>query len=216
VEAITGLDYWKTHVLTNNHFKEVPDSYSCFAKLRAANPEYWLGCIFSKDKHTGDEPGEPWRPLKEWAAQGGLNYYYNASANGKALNIAQTNQRLNAALAKMKRPAVLFCHWADPDITGHKFGMDSQEYCQSIIELDNTLGQAYAVMQPDVVLIYSDHGFDGAGQRGHNNAPHGLFASNLPINACGARRDVAYTLLRILRLDPDGYHPRLNGKSLLG
>jgi len=218
VEAITGLDYWKTKVYTNVNFKEVPVKWSAFWKIKNAYPGNWCGCIFSKPEHTGDRPGRPWNPLRNWALSGGLNYYYNFSADeslsGGDATIEQTNARLAEALAQFSAPGLMYCHWAEPDATGHTDGMDSPAYRDRLRQLDDALGTAAAAVNPDLVVVYSDHGFNGPGEYGHGFAPEGFLAASVPLASGGVRRDVAYTLMKMLGLPAEGFTPILCGKDL--
>jgi hypothetical protein len=215
VEAITGLDYWKTKVYTNTLFREVPAKWSAFWKIKNAYPTYWCGCIFSKGEHTGDAQGRPWRPLKDWALAGGMEYYYNFSVEDLAdVTIEQTNARLAEALSLFTAPGLLYCHWAEPDCTGHLEGMDSEPYRACLRQLDDALGTAVAAITPDVVVVYSDHGFNGPGETGHAFAPNGFLAASTPLLANGVRRDVAYTMMNILGLPVASFSPRLCGKDL--
>jgi hypothetical protein len=219
VEAITGLDYWKTGVRTNSAYKEVPVRWTAFWKIKNILPSYWCGCIFSKTFHTGDAPKEPWRPLGDWASSGGLDYYFNARQRGTAtesLTIEQTNFYMDEALSSFKSPGLLYCHWAEPDEAGHVAGMDSDLYRQRIRRLDEALGRAY-VISPDLVFLYSDHGFNNPGSSAHGYAPHGFLASSVPVfnnPSNGVRRDVAYTLLKILGLPVETFSPTLCGKDI--
>jgi 2,3-bisphosphoglycerate-independent phosphoglycerate mutase len=133
----------------------------------------------------------------------------------KDMTIEKTNAELAKAVAGFKSPGLFFCHWAEPDVTGHKSGMDSEPWCERIIELDKTLGKLTEAIKPDFVLIYSDHGFDGPKSRQHNHAPHGFVACSRTLACGGVRRDVAYTVLTVLGVPLDGPDHTLCGKSLI-
>jgi hypothetical protein len=212
VEALTGLDYWITQVYSNDKFKEVPKEYSLFWRIKETYPNYWCGCIFSKGVNTGDSQGEPWRPFGDWARHGGIEYYANHLV---PMSMEQTNTHLTRAISQFEYPGIIYCHYKQPDTSGHAEGMDSTPYRSKLRELDNALGWALHSLFPDFVIIYSDHGFDAPGKHTHDHAPHGFIAGNMSLAANGQRRDVARTIMGLLSLPVKTYEVHPDGKSLL-
>jgi hypothetical protein len=214
VEIVNGLEYPQTGVLSNKRFKEVARDYLFFYRLKAALPSYWCGCIFSKTAHTGDGLGKPWHQLRTWTLAGGMELYRHASDVGHPLSVAETNGFLSDALSGYGPPGLLLCHYAEPDETGHDSGLDSPEYLHELVLLDQALGWATSAMQPDIVIVCSDHGFNQPGARIHSDAPHGFISCNLGLVANGVRRDVGYTVARMLGVPLETLSPPLRGKDL--
>ena len=213
VEALTGLDYWTTKIYSNDEFREMPKRYSLFWKIKKAYPHYWCACIFSKGVHTGDGPGEPWANFGDWAKNGGIEYYANNSPI--LMSSDETNIHLTYAMHQFEYPGLIYCHYKQPDIAGHVKGMDSYLYKERLRELDNFLGWTLSYLNPDITILYSDHGFDNPGEHTHHHAPHGFVASNMPLIANGQRRDIAFTIMDLLSMPMKTYETPLDGKSLL-
>lgn len=109
----------------------------------------------------------------------------------------------------------IYVHFADPDHTGHRYGRGSAEWNAAMIRLDAHLGYLRDRLHPEVVLVYSDHGFDAPGARTHSHAPDAFLASNLALQPHGNRWDVVPTLCEVLELPWKTYRPWLLGRSLL-
>jgi phosphopentomutase len=152
--------------------------------------------------------------LRAWARSGGIEFYRNATDAEHPLSIVETNVLLSRALGSYRAPGLIFCHYARPDSTGHRKGMDSPEYLGALVSLDQSLGWARAATQPDIVIVCSDHGFNGPGTTVHDNAPDGFISSNLALVNNGVRRDVGYTVARMLGLPVETLDPPLRGKDL--
>jgi len=212
-EVLTGLDDWKTKVFTNAKYKEVPKEWFLFWKVKQTFAGYWCGCILGKFQMS-DGYGQPCRQLGLWARAGGLDHYYNCKDKGNSLTLEETNTRFQVALSEFQHPGLLYCLWAEPDLSGHKACMESALYQSALSQLDASLGIALNSVSPDYIFIYSDHGFDDPGINHHKNAPNGFLASNIPMSPYGIRRDLAYTLHKILQMPVEQCEPRLSGKDL--
>ncbi len=210
-ELINGLDCDASGIFTNEKFRPLLLADILFYKLALAKPQYYGACIWSKRGNTGDQPGYPWHEMRGWALGGGLDYYKCAQFTN--LSLEATWLHLQRAVYMCTHPGLVFCHYSYPDTTGHRSGADSKEYLQKMVKLDGQLGWAMELMQPDVVFVVSDHGFDGPGTFDHRNAPDGFIASNLPLTANCVRRDFGFTLHQLLGLQTE--QPPLRGKSIL-
>lgn len=219
VQLLTGLEYTQSKVYDNKLFQPVSLTKTPFYKLALDRPYYCQMLILSKFTHTGDILNRPWRQVGDWAKAGGMDYYRSPMTN-PAFTLEQTNSYFIQACTQFTHPGLLICHWAEPDETGHDTGMDSSEYLEKLITLDALIPTAIDLVQPDVLIVTSDHGFDNPGAHGHGCAPNAFLASNLPLKEGCIRRDVGYTLHTLLGLsihlpaDPKGYQPWLHGKSI--
>lgn len=77
---------------------------------------------------------------------------------------------------------IIFLHFRNPDSVGHRFGVNSQEYHDQIIEDDIQLGRLLvAIGGRDVVLyVLSDHGFGCPEIYNHKCSPNTFIVSNDP------------------------------------
>ncbi len=90
---------------------------------------------------------------------GGLDTFVipeNAKAAGIGAAVAE--------LLKKQPPNLVFIHFADPDSTGHQFGVNSPEKMQALADCDQALGvirtaiAAAGIVDSSVVILTSDHG----------------------------------------------------------
>lgn len=69
-----------------------------------------------------------------------------------------------AGLLKQRQPNLVFIHFADPDTTGHAFGVDSPEKMKALAGCDRALGviraaiAAAGIADSSVVIMTADHG----------------------------------------------------------
>lgn len=113
-----------------------------------------------------------------------------------------------------------FFHFGDPDAAGHKYGENSQEYSNAIIEVDKWLGRiieklkTLGVYEETRIYVTSDHGFD-EGKTSHSMAPYVFLATNdAEIKRRGDQRDIVPTILTRMGVDPSKFNPPLPGRLL--
>lgn len=90
---------------------------------------------------------------------GGLDtFVLPEDANAKGIAAAVTE------LLKKTQPNLVFIHFADPDTTGHKYGVDSPEKMQALADCDQALGvirsaiTAAGIADSSVLILTADHG----------------------------------------------------------
>lgn len=90
---------------------------------------------------------------------GGLDTFVipeNAKAAGIGAAVAE--------LLKKQQPNLVFIHFADPDSTGHQFGVNSPEKMQALADCDQALGviraaiAAAGIADSSVMILTADHG----------------------------------------------------------
>lgn len=90
---------------------------------------------------------------------GGLDTFVipeNAKADGIGAAVAE--------LLKKQQPNLVFIHFADPDSTGHQFGVNSPEKMRALADCDQALGvirtaiAAAGIADSSVMLMTADHG----------------------------------------------------------
>jgi hypothetical protein len=101
-----------------------------------------------------------------------------------------------------------FVHLTDPDAVGHSYGWESEEYFDSIIEIDGLLGRIFDLVDGDprfsnktYLVVTADHGGSGtdhadAANPEHYTVPLYVWGSGVPAGA-----DL-YLLNQSTRLDP--------------
>jgi len=225
-EIETGLPIPVTGIIDNTIYNsKILGGWTIYGLLRKAYPNCWLSTIHSKIAHTGDRivnnQKEPFYFLKKWALGGGMDRYVSPSTLKltAGLTIAQTHgfllEHINSYLQSGKTGGLIFAHFKEPDEFGHLYGMGSSQWNDSVVQLDQILGEAVALLNPGSIFVISDHGFNAFGLKSHSNAPLGIIASNVPLKDDGIRCDFPPTLLALTGITPDGSTPALYGKSLL-
>lgn len=118
-------------------------------------------------------------------------------------------------LSKMSRNHYNFTllHLADPDVTGHTYGWHSDEYIESIVEMDALLGKIFDLIETDsilknntVLIITSDHGgykrkHSDASEPNNYTIPFYVWGAGV---ACGVD---LYQLNKLTRKDPNKERP---------
>jgi hypothetical protein len=161
------------------------------------------------------QPGEPYlythTALDDWEI-------------GLETNEAVGDRALAAIERYTGRPLLLFVHFAVVDHQGHRFGENSAQYEDALIDCDAWTGKILEALAKvgrlpgTPVFLSADHGFD-EGLNSHKDAPSVFLASNLvglePDGRTVDRRDVAATMMDVLGLGPGAGEPALEGESLI-
>jgi len=207
-----------TGILTNEPKKSLPAGYSVFERVKGLKPDYYIVGGTAKPTNVGDMLG--------FMAQG---TYYNKNGFDRFENRwgliekypplmngdDSFDERLLAA-ALNSPPFLYMFHFTDPDDVGHKYGVNSIQYRQAIINSDKATASIYYKLASSnpIIIITSDHGFGKPTFYNHKEAPNTFIASNIKLrNAYEV--DVAPTIYEILEIDTNQFTPKLNGKSLI-
>lgn len=226
-EVLTGLSYAVTGIKTNDDFdSKIAPEWTIFGIIRRSFPDAFISAIFSKYRNTGDlmvgSRHQPYYYLAQWAKSGGMNAYFNASEIGRELTTEETraaaNRQIDQFFEWQKNTHTwqyfIYVHFAEPDHTGHQTGMGSAEWNASVVQLDAILSELRDRLRPEVVLVYSDHGFNAFGSKDHGWAPKAFLAATVTLQPHGMRWDVLPTICDILGLPWKTYQPALLGRSL--
>lgn len=228
-EALTGQPHYVTGIYSNDNYNsKITPEMTIFGKIRRLAPGTFIGVKFSKARHTGDsrkyQKGKgayqykPWYHLKVWAkGQDNLTYLSPRVTTKYGDNLEETAADFKRILddAEARPSYFLFCHWGDPDHTGHVYGMGSPEWDGTMEALDAELGKAVAQVRPDIIIVFSDHGFDDFAMFRHPRAPNAIIASNVPLQSHGLRWDLVPTIMDMLGFDHTKEVPVLMGRSLV-
>ena len=150
VSMLTGVGIQKHQILWNDWNPNRPKLSvpTIFQLARARGLTTAL--IAAKDK------------FKTFQQAGGQDIFMipeNAKAAGIAASVA--------GVLKKQQPNLFFIHFADPDTTGHKYGVDSPEKMHALADCDQALKviceaiTAAGIASTSVMILTSDHG-------GHN------------------------------------------------
>jgi hypothetical protein len=119
-------------------------------------------------------------------------------------------------------PCLVFLHFADPDVAGHRSGHDSPEYRQAAELCDAWVGRVLERIRADgledrtLVYVVTDHGFDPHGNN-HLWAPHSWLVTNdRSVARNGDLYDVPATILSALGVARAPELPGLRGAPLDG
>jgi len=227
-ELESGLGNAWTRVFSNENFNsQLQGQWTIYGILREIYPNCWLSLIHSKRDHTGDQQTangryQPFYYLRQWALEGGMDRYVSACLVKPSGGIFLEETRnyllehINAYLTSGKVGGMIFVHFQAPDPQGHQYGMGSSQWNSSVVRIDEILGEAINLFQPDIIFVVSDHGFDGFYKTTHSNAPYGVILSNLPLKRGGGiRTDFVPTVLDAIGIPVEDRNPELLGSSIL-
>lgn len=213
----------------------VPKGITIFERIKQLCPEYRILGATGKSTNVGDLLGFPggkyWRDcVGEEPPPRGERLYHNMSGfdvfDDRAGLISDYEPDMHVgekfragprylALAENRPPFLYMFHFADPDHTGHEYGVKSTQYRDAIINCDQLTGEICNKLAPSnpIIMVTSDHGF-GTPEFGHHDNPNTFIASNFQLkrNACEA--DVAPTIYQILGIDITQFTPTLYGEPL--
>lgn len=226
VQILTGYDAEVSGTTANDNYSPIPDGYSLFEKVENDNPDIKTVFLAAKIDNLGGKcknevkedgktelAGEPWCNVKYK-----VDYFQNGlkesdTTGSKALEMIEKYQ---------SDRFLLFVHFAEPDGAGHKYGENSLEYSDAIIENDAWLGKIISkltelnLQKKTMIYVAVDHGFD-EGEKSHINAPFSIYAMNdQSVVRSADRRDIAPTILKKfgITLNKKGTIPVVDGTSL--
>jgi predicted AlkP superfamily pyrophosphatase or phosphodiesterase len=208
-QILTGYDPEVTGVYSNRDFSPIPEGYTIFERLENYFGDDDVVTIFIGGKRNNIR--KPYEKVKK-------HFDVYEVGLGEASNVGSLALEL---LERYKdKRFFAFFHFREPDIFGHRYGENSDEYTYGMITNDEWLGIILAKLRElglyerTYIYVTADHGFD-EGKRSHRNAPYIFLATNDPrVIRNGDRKDIAPTILERFGLDLNGIHPPLNGKPL--
>ncbi|OGD62312.1 hypothetical protein A2215_03705 [Candidatus Berkelbacteria bacterium RIFOXYA2_FULL_43_10] len=226
VQILTGYNSEVSGTKTNDNYSPIPSGYSLFEKVENNYPEIKTIFLAAKIDNLGgkckDEVaengtielvGEPWCDVKNE-----VDYFQNGLKENEI-----TGDKSLEMIEKYKSDRfLLFVHFAEPDGAGHKYGENSIEYSDAIIEIDAWLGKIVAKLaelnleNKTMIYVAADHGFD-QDAKSHNNAPYSIYATNdQSVVRAADRRDIAPTILKKygISLSESGAVPAVDGTPL--
>lgn len=218
-QILSGYSAKVTQIYSNSSFKPLPEGYSVFEKLENHFGMDNIVTLFvaGKSTHVGGNcwpgGGEPYCITKTHLDffQTGLGSNPKVGRKAKELLSEHKSDRFFA-----------FIHFKQPDAKGHKYGENSSEYSNMIVDDDKWLGRIVRnlkkldIYEETYVYVVTDHGFDEDNDN-HHNAPYGFLASNDPyLTRHGDRRDLAPTILKKygISLEQQGTIPAVDGYPL--
>ena len=153
VSMLTGVGIQKHQILWNDWTPARPKLAVPTIFQLAKGHGLTTALIAAKDK------------FKTFEQAGGQDIFI-IPENAKAAGIAAAV----AGVLKKQQPNLFFIHFADPDSTGHKYGVDSPEKMQALADCDQALKvirdaiAAAGIANTSVMILTADHG-------GHDRTP---------------------------------------------
>ncbi len=185
-------------VYGNTLYQLIPDGITVYELIEASNPDYKTAHISGKGHHFGAPTfGNIIPDIDFFAASDS----FTASA-GTDMAINLINQWKDSNF-------FIVCHFRNPDVKGHHYGVNSPEYKKSIRKNDVQLGRLLAALEANganaqtTVYVLSDHGFGCPIPTEHECSPH-TFIVSTDANLTGDifMKDVAGFLLSHFGLTP--------------
>jgi len=151
----------------------IPRGRTSFERLKEFNPNIKTGLITGKDLSFFPFPAFKHAAPSSCCGAGGCG-------DGNAIDTCRPSNhtpglvtpRFLEFLERNKNsPFFLFAHYKYPDSVGHKYGEDSQEYSNALIEDDRQTGKIVqklkdlGIYEKTVILVTPDHGFI---EKGHH------------------------------------------------
>jgi predicted AlkP superfamily pyrophosphatase or phosphodiesterase len=218
-QILSGYGPDRTGVFSDSDFSPIPAGLSVFERLHKTFPSLTTIMLTGKDHNLGSQApglltaGEPF-----FHSRAGITVW-DGDKMRPASEVGEKAVRYVHDYAKKGR-FLLFIHFADVDLAGHRDGEGSPPYDQALEECDHWLGKildelsSQGIERRTIVYVSADHGFD-VGAKTHRNAPHIILASSDPtIVGPGQQRDIAPTVLHALGVDLATVQPPLPGKPL--
>lgn len=162
-------------------------------------------------KITMETPGKPY-----YNAKNNMDFFINGLTENKKVG----DKALETIDKYKNNKFFFFIHFAEVDAQGHKFGENSKEYNDALINDDYWTGAIIQKLKDlnlyndTLVYVTADHGFD-EGMKTHNDAPYVFLATNdKTILKNGFREDIAPTILDRFGVDLSKISPQLSGHPL--
>jgi len=228
-EMLTGLPSNITKVKSNERWEPIPEGLTIFERL-----ENYFGkdnivtvAIMGKSGYLGAKGPEELKDTKypKYLKKG--EPYFNAKKHldvwdGDMIRDAVTvAEKAIVYIEKYKENRFfIFCHFSDPDSTGHNYGENSEEYKESIIRCDSLVGKVIwklnelKIYDKTFIYITADHGFN-KDTNNHPNAPDVFLVTNdKEVKRDGTQADITPTILKRFKVDLSKLTPTLPGKAL--
>jgi len=221
-ELITGVGSSVSGITDNDSDKSLPEGSSTFERLNTFREDIVLGVIYGKNSSYLPVPllknAEP--KIDWWRAMSDYNYsQYISGTYANSIDVAK--EATNFISINANNNFYLMVYFGVPDGAGHKYGENSIEYTNSLVNIDEGLGvlldslQTNNILNNTKIIVSGDHGWN-EGASGHSNNDINtktvLLVSNdsflvSGIYAGGVRRqcDIAPTILDYFGMQPINY-----------
>jgi len=192
----------------------MPIGYTVFERVRQwfyLNKPRIVGCV-GKPKNVGDMLG--FMELGVFYNHHGFDVFDN---HGDGISTSEGRQRF-LQYAEDTPPYFYLFHEGYTDGMLHKYGVDSPQYRQSIIDADTLTAEICDKLKASnpAIIITSDHGGGCCTPTSHGNTPFTFLATNLPIvQTKSFMVDVAPTIYDYLNMPYYAFNPPIQGFSLM-
>ncbi|MGH7800670.1 MAG: ectonucleotide pyrophosphatase/phosphodiesterase [Thermodesulfobacteriota bacterium] len=113
--------------------------------------------------------------LEYLAKPGSVDHF---ESTGESLRSIEEISSRFSSYVKAEKPELIFVHFPEPDLTGHKAGWMSKEYIKSFEDVDRAIGEILSSLQETgiyddtFIVITADHG--GHGKDHGSSNPHDM------------------------------------------
>jgi hypothetical protein len=169
---LTGVLADEHGVFYNKCYQMIPDGLTVYEKIESKDSSIKTAHISSKPGNFGE------------ATFGNIiedvDYFFTEPMPPRAA----ANQARRLIREWCEQDFFIVCYFRYPDVKGHKYGVDSEEYEEAILTCDSELGRildrlaSYGILEETKIYTLSDHGFGNPTPRGHENAPNTFIISN--------------------------------------
>jgi hypothetical protein len=174
--AITGRNSSEWGTLSNLVWQPIPAGLTVFEQLRSG---------FGSDVYLVGVEGKRAPGDSFWtdANIASLDVLYPPDRTWGFYSVKLVTDNVIKELnASAGRRRFVYGHYKAPDGAGHMYGVNSRQYTNAIIGLDNELGRIRTAFPDLPILVYSDHGFgQGFSEYKHSNSPNTFLATTWSI-----------------------------------
>jgi predicted AlkP superfamily pyrophosphatase or phosphodiesterase len=170
---LTGLLADDHGVFSNKNYQLIPDGVTVYEKIELNDSSIRTAHISSKPANFGESTFG--NILED------VDYFF---AEDKPAPRAAANQARRRIYEWHEQDFFIVAHFNQPDVKGHKHGVNSRKYEEAILRCDAELGRilqkldSYGILQETTIYILSDHGFGSPRPKNHKDAPNTFIISN--------------------------------------
>jgi len=150
---LTGYGFPETANQDNRSPNPIPAGYTFFERVKVAHPDVKTGMVTGKDFDF-------WPTVPLTNAQQTIDHWFQA----RRQNDVVADQAIEFLQTYSSSPFFLWVHFRHPDEAGHRYGENSEQYHNQLIDADTQMGRvldelAALGLDDTIVLVTTDHGF---------------------------------------------------------
>lgn len=209
-QMLSGYSAKETGVYSNFRNRIIPKGKTVIERIINATNIY--SAIFTgNEKNVGFPSGLPLQNLKP-----AVDYFFYRNDN--AYMIASAVREV--LYQHGHEPFIMFVHFRDPEYEGQATSGNITNYHEALKLSDNATNMILSTIN-DIgidsttgIIVTTSNGFSPDRRRIVDEEKIWL-ASNIKLNQTGTQIDIVPTILELFRINPDGFEPSYQGRSLL-